>query len=176
MDTAGKITEVLLYFIPAALVLMAAFLLIKKFLDNDYKLRILDLKRTIQKETIPLRLQAYERLTLYLERISPNNLLVRSHRSGMSAREFHTELLTVIRTEYEHNLSQQIYMSNQSWEMVKRAREETVRMIGTAFALVGENGSGIELSKTIFEMAAKINRSPVDEALNTLKNEVKQIL
>jgi hypothetical protein len=171
-----NILEVLMYFVPAALVLMAAYMLIKKFLDNEYKIRLLEAKRSMQKDTIPLRFQAYERICMLLERISPNNLVIRTNKPGMNARELQGELLSTIRAEYEHNLSQQVYISGQSWELVKRAKEDTIRIINMAFVGVGENATAIDLSKAIFEIIVKNEMMPTQKALDYIKTEIKQIL
>ena len=79
MDNTKDLSDALLYFIPAVLVLFAVFMLVKRFMDRDYKLRMLEAKVSMQKNSLPLKLQAYERLVLFLERISPNNLLIRIH-------------------------------------------------------------------------------------------------
>ncbi len=176
MDGSVKIGETLLYFIPAIIVAGAIYLLIKKYLDNDYKVRLLELKRAIHKETIPLRFQAYERICLFLERISPNNLMVRVNRPGMSARELQSELLQTIRAEYEHNITQQVYVSSQAWDLVKNAREELIRIINTAAATIGENAGGIELSKAVFEIILKNEKLPTQRALDFIKNESRQLL
>lgn len=176
MKDDSSIIEVLMYFIPAAIVLLAVYMLIKKFLDNDYKLRLLEVKRLIQKDVIPLRLQAYERICLFLERISPNNLLVRVHKSGMSAKELQSDLIFTIRSEYEHNLSQQLYVSSSAWEIVKGAKEEVIKIINMAFIAVGDKASGIELSKAIFDSIVKNEKAPTRHALDFIKNEIRQIL
>ncbi len=79
--------------------------------------------------TLPLRLQAYERLILYLERISPDSLVMRMSRSNLSVAQFQNELVTSVRTEFEHNLAQQTYISSQSWEKVKSARNSIIKLI-----------------------------------------------
>ena len=176
MDWITKLADTLLYFVPALLVLGAVFLTVKKFLDNEHKLRLLEAKRAMQKETVPLRLQAYERMCLFLERISPNSVLVRTHKSGMSARELQSDLLVTIRTEFEHNLSQQIYISSGAWEVVKNAKEDMIRIINSASASLNENSTGVDLSKAIFEIVIKNEKIPTQRALDFLKNEIKQTL
>ena len=108
MDLPKDIVDILFFLAPALLVFGMAYLLIKKFLDNQHRLKIIETKLLTQKEMMPLRLQAYERLTLFLERISPNNLLGRVYQPGLSVREFHLELLSNIRSEFEHNITQQL--------------------------------------------------------------------
>lgn len=170
------INKIILYCLPTIIALLAVFWLIKKFLDNNYQLRLLEVRQTMRKETTPLRLHAYERMCLFLERISINNLLVRVHKTGTSARELQTDLLTTVRTEFEHNLSQQIYISSPAWEMVKNAKEEVIRLINTAAATLKEDATGIELSKTIFEIMIKSEKIPAQKALEFLKKEVYLLL
>ena len=119
MDKQNNISDVLLYFVPALLVIGAMFLLIKKFLDRDYRIKLIESKQLLQKDMLPLRLQSYERMVLFLERISPASLLMRANKPNMTSLQLQSELLSTIRNEFEHNLSQQIYMSNPAWEQIK---------------------------------------------------------
>ena len=170
-----NIIDVLLYFVPALLVLGAMFLLIKKFLDRDYRLKLIEAKQLLQKDMLPLRLQAYERLVLFLERISPSSLLMRINRPNMNSMQLHSELLSTIRTEFEHNLSQQIYMSNQAWEQVKIAKEEIIKIVNTSSEKVGPNNTSINLSTEIFEEMLRKEAFPTQKAIDYLKNEVRQL-
>jgi hypothetical protein len=174
METSSLV-QVILYFVPAILVLGACYLLIKKFLDNESKARILELKKGIQRDVLPLRLNAYERLVLFLERISPNNLLVRVNRPGISARTLHSELLTTIRTEYEHNLVQQIYVSASAWEAARRGKDDVIKILNLAMARMNEKSQGMDLAKAIFDIVLKMEVSPVQDAINSVKKEVRQL-
>jgi hypothetical protein len=128
-----------------------------------------------QKDIIPLRLQAYERLTLFLERVSLNNLLGRVYQPGLTVREFHLELLSSIRSEFEHNITQQIYVSQQVWNTVRSTREEIVKMINSAASSIDPNAKGTELSKTIFENLMKEENNPAQAAIDLIKSEVNQL-
>ncbi len=176
MDNTKDFTDVLLYFVPAFLVLAAVFMLIKRFLDRDYKFRLMDAKRNAQKDSLPLKLQAYERLILFLERISPNSLLVRTHRGGVSATQLHSDLLATVRAEFEHNLSQQLYISSSAWESVKNSKEDTLKLINMAYNEVGQNANGMQLSAEVFEQIMKTESIPTQKAIDFLKNEAKQLL
>ena len=123
---------------------------------------------------MPLRLQAYERLILFLERISPNNLLGRVYQPGLTVREFHLELLSGIRSEFEHNVTQQIYVSQEVWNNVRTAREEIVTMINSAASSIDPNAKASELNKTIFENLMKEDNNPAQKAIDFIKNEVNQ--
>ena len=175
MEVQKNIIDVLLYFVPAVLVLGAVFLLINRFLDRDYQLKLIEAKQTSYKDILPLRLQSYERLVLFLERISPSSLLMRTNKPNMTSLQLQAELLSTIRSEFEHNLSQQIYMSNQAWEQVKIAKEDVIRIINIAAEKIGPNNKSINLSAEIFEIMLRNEALPVQKAIDFMKNEVRQM-
>ena len=81
------------------------------------------------KVVTPIRLQAYERMALYLERISPNSLILRTFRPGMDIKALQTAMTKSIRDEWEHNLSQQVYLTTESWNRIREAKEEMINLI-----------------------------------------------
>ena len=118
--------EVLIEFgkilIPASVVLYAAYLLVRAQIQKEVELKRLDVRGKGIETILPNRLQAYERMTLFLERISPPNLLVRLNNPQMPTRDFHQLLLQEIRNEFNHNVTQQVYISNDVWELIKNAK------------------------------------------------------
>ncbi len=170
-----QLLDILKYIVPSLVVLATAYLLIEKFFENERHQRNLMFKRESQGLTTPVRLQAYERLTLFLERINPSALVTRVHKSGMSAKLLQAELLKAVRTEFEHNLSQQIYVSPGAWELIKNAKEETIKLVNTAAINMTDEASGLELGKLILEVAMKIEKLPGEVALDYLKQEARQI-
>ncbi|MBL0104246.1 MAG: hypothetical protein IPP51_11125 [Bacteroidetes bacterium] len=187
MDTTKSVTDVLLYFVPALLVMMGMYLVIKrtldshtltlrKFLEKDMHMKSAEDKSIKQRESLPLKLQSYERLVLFLERIAPNSILVRVHRGGMAASQLQSDLVATIRAEFEHNLSQQIYVSEQAWDEVKTAKEDMIRIINNAFSHVGNNASGIQMSSQIFEQILKMEMLPTQKAIDYLKSEAKKLI
>ena len=128
----SEITEVLKYILPSVIVLICVWVLVHKFLKNWENQRKQETIRLIKKNTLPLRLQAYERMTLFLERITIDSLLIREKDNELDSREFHQKLLQAVRSEYEYNLTQQIYLSPESWQIVKNAKEGVVKMINRA--------------------------------------------
>ena len=175
MEQFDRITDGLMYFVPAFLVMIVLFWMMNKNARRDHELRLIDLRKNLQKETIQLRLQAYERLILFLERISPNSILPRLHRGGMTAGQLQNELLVTIRTEFEHNFSQQLYVSKNAWEQVKEAREQMVRIVNIAMKETGDRATGIQLSTRIFEHFVSTEELPVHKAIDFLKNEARQL-
>lgn len=174
MDVQKSITDILFFLAPALLVFGTAFFLLKRFLDSQYRLKLIEAKLQTQKDITPLRLQAYERLTVFLERISLSSLTGRVYHQSLTVREFHLELLSNIRSEFEHNVSQQIYVSQEVWNSVCNAREEIVKIINAAGSSIDPNAKGSELSKIIFENLMKEENSPAQKAIDFIKKEVNQ--
>ena len=117
---------------PASVVLYAVYLTVRSFIAKEIKLKKLEIRAKSIETILPARLQAYERITLFLERISPQNLLIRLSDPAYSAREFQKLLLDEIRNEYNHNVSQQVYMSEEVWNLVKNAKEDLLMLINDA--------------------------------------------
>ncbi|HAW51455.1 MAG TPA: hypothetical protein DCX54_03860 [Flavobacteriales bacterium] len=170
-----EIYEILKYTLPSLIVFVAVFLVLKKFLDNEHRNAVYDFKKGNLKLITPIRLQAYERSALFLERIGMENLITRVNQPRMTAEQLHVTLITSIRSEYEHNLSQQIYMSSDAWNAVKEAREETLKIIHTAMANTKSKGSAIELTTSIFTLLEGIDVPPNQRAIEILKKEVRRL-
>ena len=167
--------EILRIIIPSLAIMVVTFYLVRSFLKNNERMRNTEYMIRSHEITVPLRLQAYERLTLFLERISLDSLLMRCNQPGMNSRQLHTELLNTIRSEYEHNLSQQVYMSVQTWEMVKNARAQMIKIINTAAEKTNPVLPAIELSKKILENMGEYQKSPTQTALDFIKSEIQQL-
>ncbi len=168
--------DILKIILPAGLVFAAAYLIIKRFLDNDQKRREHEIKKNNQAALAPLRLQAYERIIIFLERINPNTLVVRVNKNGMSSHQLHLELLKTIKSEYEHNLSQQIYMSGGAWELVKNGKEELVKLINISSTKVAHDAPSNELAMMVLNITSNLGKKlPTDIAIEYIKKEVNQI-
>ena len=170
-----EVYEILKYTLPSLIVFVAVFLVLKKFMDNEHRKAMVELRKSNLKQVTPIRLQAYERSTLFLERIGMENLITRVSKPGMMAEQLHLTIISSIRSEYEHNLSQQIYMSSDAWDAVKEAREETLKMVHTARAASKLKGSAIELTTSIFTQLEGIDVAPNQRAIEILKKEVRRL-
>jgi hypothetical protein len=160
--------------LPASIVLYAMYLTVKAFLDKETEQRILDIKARNTEAVLPIRLQAYERMCLFLERIAPNNLLLRLNEPALSAREFQQLLLSEIRQEYNHNLSQQVYMSDQAWGAIKSAMEEIIMLINTSSANLPSDAVALDLARSVFDTIINQERDPTGTALKIVKDEIRQ--
>jgi hypothetical protein len=169
--------------LPAAIVLLAMYLTVKAFVNKDFELaqkefekKIIDYKTETSKTSLPLKIQAYERICLFLERISLNNLIVRINDPAYTAGQLQQRLNMEVREEFNHNLSQQIYMSNEAWDLVRTAQDEIISIVNKAAEQVDRNGRGIDLAKKIFEEMLERQSNPCEVALKYLKEEIRTIL
>jgi hypothetical protein len=168
--------EVLFVTIPALLVLLTAYLLIRKTIENDREKRRHEIILQNSSTITPVRLQAYERLTLFLERISIESLIMRTHKHGMDAKKLQSAMLGTIRSEYDHNLAQQIYVTPQAWEVIKSARSNTIKLINTIAEMIPPTSSGSDLSKNLLEAVMEMDQEPARVALDFLKAEISRML
>ena len=167
--------EILKYTLPSLVVFFTAYFLVRSMVNKEIQSRKMEIALQNQQTITPLRLQAYERVTLFLERIAPDSLLMRINKPGMTAKQLQTQLLSSIRAEFEHNLSQQIYMTADAWGVVKNAKNNTIKIINSIAEKVKPGAPSLELSKLILEKVMEMESSPSAAALEYLKREVAQI-
>ena len=152
-----------------------AFFLLWYYLKQTRSALNIPANRDDQKVILPLRLQAYERFVLFLERIHPSNLVMRLNSPDLTSQQFQSMLVRTIREEFEYNLSQQLYISNHSWELIKNAKEETISMINQASANVAEDAHSSDLVKAIFEVSISKGKLPVEIAIEEIKRELQKL-
>jgi hypothetical protein len=161
--------------IPASIVLYAVYLIVRSFIQGEIELKKLDVRGRSIETILPARLQAYERMILFLERISPQNLLIRLNNPGFSARDFQKILLDEVRNEYNHNVSQQVYMSEEVWSQIKNAKEDLIIMINESATGMPPEATSIDLAKKVFQMTMDKKVDLINHALSELKKEIQQI-
>jgi len=166
--------DILKYILPSLVVLLLAYLLIKAFLNQELKRRVMDAKRSSREILIPIQLQAYERLILFLERIQPAGLILRINQPCMNAGEMRSRLMNTIREEFDHNLSQQVYISSQGWDLVKNARESVIQVINSTAGQVDNQAPGHEFAAIVIENWAGKEHNAVSHAIEFLKEESRQ--
>lgn len=171
MDALVEFIKIL---VPSSIVLYAAYLLVRTFIQKEIELKKLEIRGRSLETILPNRLQAYERMALFLERMSPQNLLVRLSASGMPSREFHQLLLAEIRNEYNHNVAQQVYISETVWNLIKNAKEDLIVSINDAASEMSMESTSLDLSKKIFEKSISKSVDPLGHALSELKKEIQQ--
>jgi len=124
---------------------------------------------------LPHRIDAYQRLVLFLERISPNSLVMRKFTHHQTAKQLQQDLLSTIRSEYEHNIAQQVFVSPQGWKMVKDSKEQIIQIINLAASQIDDKGTAIDLSSKIFELTAEFEKLPSEITTEFLIEELQKL-
>lgn len=166
--------ELLKITLPAIAVMVTAYFVIKQLLEGQFKRKELELKKEVAKSLTPNKINAYERLVLLLERIHPADMVLRVHQKGMSSTKFQATLVKTIREEFQHNLTQQLYVSATAWNYIRNAKEETIKLVNIAASQVPEKSTALDLSNMIFQIMSKMEHSPVDIAKDYLKQEIRR--
>ena len=168
-----KFIEVLFTILPALIVGLVAYYFFNMFTKNEEGRRRYLIHKEAQKNAMPLRLQAYERLVLFLERINPSKLLIRIAPQSSNKHDYEEYVIAQIEQEYEHNLTQQIYISAESWDIITTAKNATIQMIRKA-NMSDKVDSANKLREVILtDLFDK--QSPSSVAVAYLKNEVSEM-
>lgn len=167
--------DILKYTLPSGVVFATAFFILRAFLQNGTHKKLLELKLSNQNVVTPIRLQAYERVILLLERISPSSLIIRVAMPGMSGNQLQAALVQNVRDEFEHNLSQQIYLSSTAWDLTRNAKEEMIKLVNLAASRLNDNATATDLGSVILELSMTQDKLPVNAAIEYIKKEVRQL-
>ena len=168
--------EILKYAIPAFCVLLATWITMHKFYKSEADKRLWELKRLSQKEISPLRMRAYERLALLLERTMPEHMLIDLNLAEMTPLQLQAHLMHTIRQEYDHNLSQQIYVSDQVWQLIENAKQQTVAFVNSIAQQMPAQSNALDYAKTLITAYRSNGDTPNDIALQALRNEARALL
>ena len=167
-----QILQLFAYLVPAVVTGAVAFYFFRLHTRNEEGRRRFLLHKDSQKDTLPVRLQAYERMALFLERIAINNLVVRVAPKGQDKSNYENLLIKQIEKEFEHNLSQQIYMSDECWNIIKAAKSATIQIIRSAG--MSESETADKLREDILNQTMD-KQSPSATALSFVKKEISAL-
>ena len=169
--------EILKYTLPSAVMLIITYMIVSKFLVSELQRKQLALLHDSQNVTLPLRLQAYERLALFTERIQTRQIMPRVFVTGMNVGELRAALVLTINAEWEHNLTQQIYVSRQVWETVKHMREQELALIHGLAGQLAAEAPGKELQVRLADYLGEADgEAPGAIALAVIAGEAKRVL
>ena len=144
--------EVLKYILPALVVFATAYYILKSYLDAHYQDNALRMQADNQKITLPIRLQAYERLILLCDRLTMPNLLLRIRSQGMTSSELQGALMIAVAQEFDHNTSQQLYVSDTLWQIISLAKTDTMGLIAKAGEGLSPDAPDTELVNALFSI------------------------
>lgn len=170
------ILELLKYTLPALVVALVVYIMLKNQADNSYKLKLLQLKNKNSKELVPVKLQAYERLTLFVHRTSPESIFPRLTKPGMTAQELKNAIISAIHQEFEHNITQQVYVSNGVWNAIVAYKNTLANVVNDKAKQLDKSATAYDLGKAVIE--SYINDEGLlsaNQISDIIKQEVKSI-
>lgn len=165
------------YLLPTLVAMLFAYLMVRAFLNNDVKKRKLDYLKEQGETGLRLRLQAYERMVLFLERIHPLQLSSQLYRNGMTVAQLQTAIIHQVNTEYNHNITQQVYADRDSWTKLRNAKEDTLNFIIECASQKNPDTDGKAL---VQEVAAQLSKRdgmlPSQDAALFIQGQASRIL
>ena len=164
----------LAFTIPSIMLFGIAYYFINGWLKSQETIERQKSSRALRKQTLPLKLQALERLALFLERIRVDQLILRMRSRDMSAHELSSLMLLTIQQEYEHNMSQQIYTSDQLWQIIKMAKQQNETLISSVARSLPESAGGDELLDALASEMENKKDDPLHMALRAIRMETQQ--
>jgi hypothetical protein len=166
------ILEILKLTLPALIVFITVYYVLRQYLNSQYQLKLLDLRKEQQSQTLPLKLQAYERLSLFCERISFESLIMRLRSGNMNVDQLRYAMLVSVQKEYEHNLSQQVYVSEQLWEIIRIAKDEVLGIINSVANEMDGKAPAEELSNRLLDVFEEKGKLALNKAGLAIRKEV----
>lgn len=164
--------EIIKYTLPAIIVMITVYIVLHSMLSNEAKKRSYELAKKNQDTITPIRLRAYERIMLLLERTAPATMVVNTIQPGMQCIDFQQLLIQNIRKEFEHNYAQQIYVSNQLWEAVGITRNNLIKLVNTTAAHFNPSDNASQMAESIIRIYAETEETPTSIAKALLKAEI----
>lgn len=175
MNTQQILIDVVILFAGIFAALMAVYYILKRDIQRFFDLKTIELNKESRAQILPLRLQAHERLIIFIDRINPPNLLVRLHQQGISIAVLQAGILNEVRSEYQHNVTQQLYLDSVTWNVVRKLKDDTIAMINNAVQGLPADANGIELSKAILQHMASIDENPYDLTIELIKKDIHRL-
>lgn len=173
MEDFGLVLSYVAYLLPAIVVAIIAYFFFKGHIANEEGRRRYLIQKEAQNKIIPARLQAYERLTLLLERIDPNKILIRVKPFDDEVDKYEQHLIKNIEQEFEHNVTQQIYISPECWNLINAAKNATIHLIRQAAMHEKDNDADAMREYLLRNFMEEI--TPSQKALAYIKKEVGEL-
>lgn len=172
----STVLEIIKVTVPALIVFFTVYYLFKQYLDQQLQVKSLEFKHKQQSTTVPIRLQAYERLSLFLERIAIPGMMLRVQQEDMTARQMGLSLMIAVQKEYEHNITQQVYVSSQLWKIISLAKDDVLRTIQEVSDKVDPSTSSQAYGKAMIAHLATKEFVPIETGLEAIKKEAALLL
>lgn len=168
--------EAIRYTLPSLCVLLAAWLVLQKMLRSEREQRELELRKDTKKEITPIRLRGYERLALLLERTTPEHLLRDLDVSALTVQQLQILLMKSIRQEFDHNLSQQIYVTDATWEAILLVEEEMISFVCAGAQHFAPDSPALPYAQQLITVYNTNGQTPTQTAQMRLREEARELL
>jgi len=175
MNLEYFITHAAIFAVGGTITFAVAYYFVKNDVQRYFQVKSFEARHAERAHLLPLRLQAHERLIVFIERLNPPNLFLRLYQQGISAAVLQSLILTEIRSEYQHNVTQQLYINSESWNVIRKLKDDTIAMVNNATAGLPADASGAELSKKVLQHMAEIADNPYDLTLDLIKRDIHQL-
>lgn len=170
----GWLSDALKILLPSLMVFVTVYFMFRQFFRNQYQTRYLELKNEQAKTSLPLKLQAYERLALLFERINIPQLIFRLQGPQMTSQSLQLAMLVSIQNEFDHNLVQQIYVSDELWQILRAAKEETSKLVQVVSMEFDPLAPAEQMSDKLLEIYGALTTKPAQMALEAIRKEASQ--
>lgn len=161
--------------VPALIVFLTVYYMMKTFFTNQRAMKQMELNNSAKKTTVPMRLQAYERLSLLCERISVPNLVLRLRKEDMTVNDLRMSMLISIQKEIEYNITQQVYVGENLWQIVKLSRDQVTTIINEVAAKLPADATGADYARALLVVSGQ-TESALDRAQSAIKTEAALLL
>lgn len=175
-EFSNGLLEVLKYTLPALIVWATVYFMAKNYMQQQWNEQMQRQRLSLRKESIPMKIQALERLSLFCERIQPSQVVSRVRNHEMDAKTLGRAMLIAVQKEYEHNVTQQIYVSDPLWEIIYIAKNEVLNLITECMDEVSGDASGGELASRVIQKESSWQLNPARQALQAIRKEASVIL
>lgn len=176
MEALKIVLEILKFTIPGLVVFAAVYYTMKRLFSQQIDLEQIKYNKERKKEGVAIKLQAYERLALFCQRISLPAMVSRLSMNEMTNKDLEKALLISVQKEYEHNMVQQIYVSDSLWRIIDTAKNQIIEIIVSASASVNPGGNASDLEQKIFEVYRELKLGPAQKAISAIRKETELIL
>jgi hypothetical protein len=175
MNISNLLTQFTAYTAGGIITAIVVYLLIRNDIQNYFRFKTNDYQKENKNALFSLRLQAYERLIIFVDRINPANLLIRLHQPGIEISALQALILDEIKSEYQHNITQQLYIESISWTVVRKLKDDTIAMVNNVVQNLPEGATGVDLSKKILQHMSGIAENPYELTINQLKTDIQKM-
>ena len=173
---AEAIFDIIKYTLPSLIVFATSYFVLKQYITSQYNMKAMEMKTKYRKDAIPLKLAAYERLLLLCDRLDLPNLILRLKTKAMNAVELKNAMIISLQQEYEHNMAQQLYTSQQLWDIITLSKNDLMAIVNSASQDYNTTHSADDLANAIMHKYASLQKKPLDYSIAAIKEEAKIIL